>query len=164
MKPDELRSLLESFHQDKAALRARHVAAARLVDDYNVNNTYQYVIAREDMHLGWLSAAIADLGGTPPEVAPSDVRVQAQGRGDAAHKALFREDADLAGALIDRWTGRLPAITNARHRKMCQVVLGETMEHRRFFQQAWEGRDDLLGRRTGGLSTGGGVLSERWVE
>jgi Mn-containing catalase len=162
VKPDELRSLLESFYQDKAALRARHVAAARQVDDYNVNNTYQYVIAREDMHLDWLRAAIADLGGTPPEVAPPDVRLQ--GRGDAAHKALFREDADLAGALIDRWKDRLPAITHARHRKMCQVVLGETMEHRRFFQQAWEGRDDLLGRRTGGLSTGGGVLSERWVE
>ncbi len=162
MKPDELRSLLESFYQEKLALRQRHVAAACLVDDYNVNNTYQYVIAREDMHLSWLRAAIVDLGGTPPEVALPEVRLQ--GRGSPALKALFREDVDLAGAFIDRWKDRLPAITHARHRKMCQVVLGETMEHRRFFQQAWEGRDDLLGRRTGGLSTGGGVLSERWVE
>jgi Mn-containing catalase len=162
VRPDELRSLLESFYQDKAALRARHVAAARLVDDYNVNNTYQYVIAREDTHLSWLRAAVADLGGTPAEAPPADVRPQ--GRGDGARKALFREDVELATAFVDRWKDRIPAVTNARHRKMCQVVLGETMEHRRFFQQALDGHDDLLGRRTGGPSTGGGVLSERWVE
>jgi len=161
VRPDELRALLESFYQEKAALRARHVAAARLVGDYNVNNTYQYVIAREDTHLSWIRAAIVDLGGTPPEAPAADVRPQ--GRGGAALQALFREDVELATAFIDRWKDRVPAITHARHRKMCQVVLGETMEHRRFFQQALDGNDDLLGRRTGGRSTGGGVLSERWV-
>ena len=61
--------------------------ARRLVAQYDVNNTYQYIVNREDTQLAWLAVAIADLGGaradeqTPsPEPrrqrtdAPSDVR------------------------------------------------------------------------------------------
>jgi hypothetical protein len=47
---------------------------------------------------------------------------------------------------------------------MLQVILGETAEHKRFFDQMLEGRDDLLGRRHANVGTGGGVLSTRWVE
>ena len=65
MRPADLLELLREFYREKAALRARHVAGARLVVDYNFNNTYQYVINREDVHLAWLRGAIADLGGTP---------------------------------------------------------------------------------------------------
>ena len=43
-------------------------------------------------------------------------------------------------------------------------VLCEMREHLRFFQLALEGRDDLLGRRAPGASTGDGVLPVRWVE
>ena len=64
MKPADQLQLLREIYRDKSALFARHVAAARLVKDYNFNNTYQYVINREDVHLAWLRDAIADLGGT----------------------------------------------------------------------------------------------------
>ena len=40
-------------------------------------------------------------------------------------------------------------VTNARHRKMLKVILGETLEQQRFFEQAAAGADDLLGRRAG---------------
>ena len=39
-------------------MRERHVAVARFVTDYEFNNTYQYIIAREDVHLSWLEAAL----------------------------------------------------------------------------------------------------------
>jgi hypothetical protein len=46
---------------------------------------------------------------------------------------------------------------------MLNVILGETEEHRRFFDLALAGRADLLGRRADGAGTGGGVLPTRWV-
>ena len=47
----ELAASSREFHREKLALRQRHVAVARHVGDYDFNNTYQYVIAREDVHL-----------------------------------------------------------------------------------------------------------------
>jgi hypothetical protein len=47
---------------------------------------------------------------------------------------------------------------------MLNVVLGESMEHRRFFEQAASGLEDLLGRRTGGVHRQGSVLPTRWME
>ena len=64
MKPTELLTVLRECHREKLALRQRHVAVARHVTDYEFNNTYQYIINREDVHLSWLEAAIAELGGT----------------------------------------------------------------------------------------------------
>ena len=63
--PAEMVAVVREFHREKLALRQRHVAVARQVSDYDANNTYQYVIAREDVHLSWLEAAIGELGGTP---------------------------------------------------------------------------------------------------
>ena len=163
MRPAELLSLLTDLHGDKLGLRQRHVAAARLIDHYDFNNTYQYIIAREDTHLAWLCAAITDLGGTPAPLVP-EPQLNAAGRGTERLQGLFRDDVALVDAFIAKWAPRIPAITHARHRRMCEVLLGETREHRRLFAQALEGRDDVLGRRTGGLPTGGGVLATRWVE
>lgn len=162
MTPAALLALLADLHRDKLALRQRHVAAARLVSHYEFNNTYQYVIAREDTHVEWLRAAVTDLDGTPEDVPEPEVRLA--GRGHQALEALLRDDVAQADAFIETWQRRIPTVTHARHAKMCQVVLGETREHRRLFAQALEGRKDLLGRRTGGLTTGGGVLPTRWVE
>ena len=53
---------------------------------------------------------------------------------------------------------------NARHRSLLRVILGETLEQKRFFEQAVAGRTDLLGRRADGAGTGGGVLPVRWIE
>ena len=46
---------------------------------------------------------------------------------------------------------------------MLQVILGETLEHKRFFDQILAGREDLLGRRMDGAGTGNGVLGVRWI-
>ena len=55
-------------------------------------------------------------------------------------------------------------MTHVRHHNMIGVILGETVEHKRFFDQMLEGREDVLGRRMAGATTGGGVLPTRWVE
>ena len=56
-------------------------------------------------------------------------------------------------------------MTNVRHRGMLRVILGETIEQERTFEQALAGRTDLLGRRTDGVGKlVGEVLPTRWVE
>ena len=82
----------------------------------------------------------------------------------AAEQAVIADDSRLMQAFIERWTPRVQSMANARHRRMLQVILGETAEHKRFFDQMLEGRDDLLGRRHANVGTGGGVLATRWVE
>lgn len=154
--------LLREFHRDKFALRQRHVAAARHVKDYDFNNTYQYVIAREDAQIGWLHDAITDMGGRPDEVPEPDVTPTGKGR--SAQNAILAVDRDAARSFVDKWRPRLDALPNARHRIMLQVIVGETLEHLRFFEQALAGRTDLLGRRVDGAGTEGEVLPTRWVE
>src|ERR1041385_8501661 len=46
----------------------------------------------------------------------------------------------------------------AGHRNTRNVTLGESLEHRRSFEQAAAGLEDLLGRRTGGVERVGAVL------
>ncbi|HEX5475991.1 MAG TPA: hypothetical protein VFX12_15130 [Vicinamibacterales bacterium] len=162
MTPVELLDLLREFYRDKATMRQRHAAAARHVPHYDFNNTYQYVIAREDVQLRWVFDAVAALGGTVDEV--PEPTLQVQGKGEAAEAAVIAEDRDAAQAFVDRWRARVEGVTNARNRIMLRVILGETLEHRRFFEQALAGRTDLLGRRADGAGTGGGVLPTRWVE
>jgi hypothetical protein len=54
---------------------------------------------------------------------------------------------------------------NARHRAMLRVILGETREQQRSFEQALAGRTDLLGRRGGAAAPAkGDVLPARWIE
>jgi hypothetical protein len=55
-------------------------------------------------------------------------------------------------------------MTHARHRTMLNVVLGESLEHNRLFEQGASGFEDVLGRRTDGAERVGGVLSTRWME
>ena len=161
MKSAELLDLLREFYRDKSALRQRHVAAARLVTDYDFNNAYQYVINREDVHLTWLHDAVKDHGGTA-EDAPEPT-VQISGNPKAAQDRLFIEDRDQTQAFVDRWRDRTEQLTNARLRTMLRLILGETLEQKRFFDQALAGRTDLLGRRADGAGTKGAVLPTRWV-
>ena len=162
MKPADQLELLSEFYRDKAGLRARHVAGARLVRDFDFNNTYQYVISREDVQLTWLRDAIADLGGRVDEVA--EPSLQAEGKGNEAQARVLAEDRDLARGFVERWRDRVEKVTNARNRIMLRVILGETREHERFFEQALAGRTDLLGRSADGARTRGAVISTRWVE
>jgi hypothetical protein len=153
--------VLTAFHREKLAIRERHVAVARAVSSYEFNNTYQYIIARDDTQLSWLEAAIADGGGRPEIVPP--VVLPARGKKES-FLPLVAEDARDAQAFVDRWRPRVAEMTQARHRILLQVILGETLEQKRFFDQMASGREDLLGRRTGGATTGDGVLPVRWIE
>ena len=79
--------------------------------------------------------------------------------------AIVEEDARAAQAFVDRWRPRVEAMTNARQRGMLQVVLAETLEQKRFFEQARAGQTDLLGRRSQRVGPRvGSVLPTRWIE
>jgi hypothetical protein len=161
VKATELLALLREFYRDKLTLRQRHVAAARHIPHYDFNNTYQYVICREDVQVNWLSDAITDMGGELEDVPEPDIPAS---KGDSAQIGLLTQDRDAAQAFVDKWRPRIEAMPNARHRSLLRVIVGETLEHKRFFEQALAGRTDLLGRRADGAGTGGGVLPTRWVE
>jgi hypothetical protein len=161
VKPADLLELLREFYREKSATRQRHVAGARLVGHYDFNNTYQYVINREDVHLTWLHDAIADLGGSA-EDAP-EPHIAASGKKGEAEASVLREDRDQAQAFVDRWRTRVEDVSHARNRTMLRVILGETLEQKRFFEQAMAGRTDLLGRRADGAGTPGTVMPTRWV-
>jgi hypothetical protein len=154
--------LLEAFYTDKLASVLRHIAAARLVEQYDSNNTYQYIINREETQLSWVGQAIVDLEGTVATAGPEPDRGRA---GRSAARGVIEEDARDAQAFVDRWPPRVVAMTNARHRGMLRVILGETLEQKRFFEQALAGEQDLLGRRTPDVGPRvGTVLPTRWIE
>jgi hypothetical protein len=160
---NDLAALLQEFYRDKLTVLLRHEAGARAVSQYDHNNTYQYIVNRDEMHLSWLGAAIAELGGTPPEAARVDR--PPQGKGEAAARQVLDEDARDAQAFVDRWKPRVEAMRNARHAKMLRVILGEALEQKRSFEQALAGRTDLLGRRGDVLGPShGDVLPSRWIE
>jgi hypothetical protein len=156
--PAELLTLLQEFHRETLELFLARQANAQSVAAYDANNGYQQVIGRQEVHLQWLADAIAGLGGTAssradraPMVKPS--REQA--------KAMIEGDARSQKAFIDRWAPRVPAITNARNRKMLELILGEMKEHLRVLQQAVEGRSDMLGRHADGKVLRGEVMAVR---
>ena len=156
--------LLQAFHRDKLTELLRHQAGARLVGQYDANNAYQYIINREETQLAWLATAIVELGGTVVDDTREPTRLAA-GKGDAAAQAVQAEDSGAAQAFVDTWRPRVEAMANIRHRGMLRVILGETLENKRFFDQALAGDLDLLGLRTAevGLRVGA-VLPTRWIE
>lgn len=162
VKPTEIRQLLDEFFREKAALRDRHMASARAVGQYDFNNTYQYVIGREEQHLAWVAEAIRQLGGeatdTPAPPAPPVAKTP------DAQRALIAEDARALDEFHARWQQRLAPVSNARHKLLLDLIMGEVLEQARFFHQGAAGQVELLGRRTGGERTEGGVLPTRWVE
>lgn len=159
MTPLELLDLLRDFYRETLDLALRRQANARSVAAYDANNAYQQVLERQDVHLRWLSDAIDDLGGSVAE-APKVEPVQPSGKREPLQH-IIEEDAQAQRAFMDRWQRRVPSVTNARHRKMLQLILGEMAEHLRVFQQALEGRTDLLGRHTKGKVLSGEVLPGR---
>ena len=159
----DLLPLLQAFHREKLAMMLQHQAGARLVRQYDANNTYQYIINREEAQLTWVAKAIEGLGGTVTDVA--EPTREAKGKAAAAALAVIEEDSHDAQRFVDRWRPRIDVMTNARHARMLRVILGETLEQKRFFEQALAGRHDLLGRRGEQLGPSlGEVLSSRWIE
>ena len=55
-------------------------------------------------------------------------------------------------------------VTNARHKGMLRVILGEMLEHKRLFEQASEGRTDIIGTPLPINERRGKVLDPRWIE
>jgi hypothetical protein len=155
----DLLTLLQEFYREKLSELLRHEAGARHVRQYDANNTYQYVINREETQLSWVGHAILDLGGEVPAAAASEAASGTKG------KAIFEADAREAQAFVDRWRPRVDAMTNARHRSMLNVILGETLEQKRFFEQALAGETELLGKRAEHAGARvGSVLPTRWIE
>jgi hypothetical protein len=161
---NELAGLLQDFHRDKLAELLRHQAVARHIRQYDLNNAYQYFLNRDDVHLSWVAAAIADLGaliepaGVEPDITPL-------GKDPDAWRHIVEADARAAQLFVDRWRPRIEKMTNARHRGMLRVILGEVLEQKRSFEQALAGELDLLGRRTAEVGARvGGVLPTRWIE
>ena len=165
----DLLPLLQEFYREKLAMLLRHQAGARAVAQYDANNTYQYIINREETQLSWLSAAIDSISAarSPKALAPS-LRSPLK-RAATRGAALSEEDARDAQAFVDRWRPRVEAMANARHRGMLRVILGEMLEQKRFFEQALAGNLDLLGRRptpsdrvSARCCRRGGSSSESW--
>ena len=168
MKQTELQQVLTEFAADRLALLERHEAGARVVSHYDFNNAYQYVINREEMQLPWLQTALAEFGvALPPPSStipvPEVAKVHKKGDG-TAFRGILADDARHLAACVERWRPRVTAMTHARHRIMLNVILGESREHQRVFEQAAAGMEDLLGRRTGGVPRQRAVLPTRWME
>jgi hypothetical protein len=163
----ELQKLLTDFAADRLALIKRHEAGARAVSHYDFNNTYQYVINREETHLSWLLNALGEfLAVLPPTVTELPVPPSPKPSKKitpGSYRDVLDDDVRHLGAFVDKWRPQVEQMTQARHRNMLKVILGESLEHRRLFEQASAGLEDVLGRRTGGVPRVGGVLPTRWV-
>ena len=60
-------------------------------------------------------------------------------------KSLAAEDARANQQFVDAWKPKVETVTHARHKGMLKVILGEMLEHKRIFDQAASGREDLIG-------------------
>lgn len=169
VKPTELRRLLDDFFREKTALRDRHVANAAVVGQYDRNNAYQYVIAREETQLSWVRDALSQLDAAlGAGAAPPAERSAGQDPRGADTAGVQRDDPGSEARDIEefvaRWRARIAPMSNARQKLMLELTLGEMQEQARLFSQASGGAVDMLGHRTGGPRTEGRVLSTRWVE
>lgn len=159
MTPAELVQLLQEFYRETVQLVLMRQVHARSVAAYDANNAYQQVLGRQDAHLRWVADAITDLSGSVPDTPPEEPEQPGAKREELPQ--IIEADARAQRAFLERWQPRVPTVTNARHRKMLELILGEMNEHLRVFQQALEGRTDLLGRHADGKVLSGSVLPSR---
>jgi hypothetical protein len=157
--PAELVGLLQDLYRETSELLLSRQARARSVTSYEANNAYQQVLGRQDVHLRWISDAIADCGGAVPTVGLDESQASAAKGTDVT--AIVQSDLRAQQVFIDRWGSRVSSVSNARHRKMLELMLGEMAEHLRVFEQALQGRTDMLGRHTEGKILRGAVLPTR---
>jgi hypothetical protein len=156
----DLADLIRDFYLERVALLMRHEDVAVTITDYDINNAYQYIIAREQTHLSWLQHALLDLGAPMPE---DPARAAAPAVKGDAWKPLAADDAKANIQFVEKWRPRMETITNARHKGMLNVILGEMLEHKRLFDQAAEGRRDLIGKSLDINDHSGKVMTARFV-
>ena len=163
MTPTDLQTLLREFYLDRLALLMRHESSARFVSDYDVNNAYQYVINREETHVSWVQQALLAVGQEIPKD-PAIPDIKPSRKGNDAVLELASGDAQANQQFVDKWRSRVDQVTNARHKGMLGIVLGEMLEHQRLFAQASEGRTDLIGTALAINERRGKVIDRRWIE
>src|SRR5262245_63290994 len=98
----DLLPLLQEFYRDKLSAVHHHTADALVVSDYDANNTYQYIINREETELSWVAQAIVALGGEVPTAGGNEGERQA-----ADVRAVMERNAHEAQAFVDRWRPRV---------------------------------------------------------
>ena len=155
-----LADLIRDFLLERISLLMRHEDVAQQVPDYDINNAYQYIVAREETHLSWLQHALLDLGAPLPADPPR--QTVALVKGDA-WKALAADDARANAQFVERWRPKVEGVSHARHKGMLKVVLGEMLEHKRLFDQAAAGRQDLIGTSLSINDHSGIVMGARWT-
>ena len=161
--PTELQQFIREFYLERLALLMQHESSARFVTDYDVNNAYQYVIAREETHVSWLQHALIDLGvDLPADPARSDVAPSRKGKADMLE--ICATDARDNTRFVEKWRDRVEQVTHARHKGMLRVILGEMLEHARMFDQSAQGRTDIIGKALPIHERRGEVLGTRWLE
>jgi hypothetical protein len=156
-----LSDLIRDCYIERVQLLTRHEAVAAIITDYDINNAYQYIIAREQTHLSWLQHARLDLGSPLAEDPTATVAISPV-KGDA-WKSLCAEDARANTQFVEKWRPQIETVTNARHKGMLKVILGESLEHARLFDQAAAGRKDLIGKSLEINDHSGSVMSARFV-
>lgn len=160
MSAPSLADLIREFYLERVALLMRHEDVAVTVTDYDINNAYQYIIAREETHLSWLLHALLDLGAPMPPDPPRGAPLTAKAD---EWKRFAADDARANAAFVEKWRPRVETVTNARHQGMLNVILGEMLEHKRLFDQAAQGRRDLIGTSLAINDHSGKVMSARFV-
>lgn len=160
MSEPTLAELIRDFYIERVNLLMRHEDVAQLITDYDINNAYQFIIAREQTHLSWLQHALLDLGATL--VADPSRGPVLSAKGDA-WKAMAGDDARANTKFVDKWRARVDGVSNARHKGMLKVILGENLEHARLFEQAAAGRKDLIGTSLAINDHPGDVMANRWT-
>jgi hypothetical protein len=155
-----LAELIRDFYLERVSLLMRHEDVAQLVTDYDINNAYQYIIAREQTHLSWLQHALLDLGAKLVADPPRGATLSAKGD---AWKSLAADDARTAVQFVEKWRAKVESVSNARHKGMLKVILGEMLEHKRLFDQAASGRKDLIGTSLAINDHHGSVMPVRFV-
>ena len=158
----ELQQLLRDFYLARLSLLMRHEEVARHVSQYDANNAYQYVISREETHVSWLQHALLDMGEAIP-ADPAGAPIAAA-KGAGGWRSLAAEDSRSNQDFVDMWKPRVEAVTHARHKGMLKVILGEMLEHKRIFDHAAAGRDDLIGTHLAINQRTGVVADTRWME
>ena len=156
-----LAELIRDMYLERVSLLMRHEDVAQVIPGYDINNAYQYIIAREQTHLSWLQHALLDLGAKL--VSDPSRGAAPSGKGDA-WKSLAAADARANGEFVDKWRPKVETVSHARHQGMLKVILGEMLEHKRLFDQAAAGRDDLIGTHLSINPRVGVVAPTRWME
>jgi hypothetical protein len=155
-----LAELIRDFYLERVSLLMRHEDVAQLVTDYDINNAYQYIIARAQTHLSWLQHALLDLGAKLVDDPSRGPKLSVKGD---AWKSLAGDDAGSNQQFVDKWRPRVEGVSNARQKGMLKVILGEMLEHKRLFDQAAAGRKDLIGTSLAINDHPGDVMPVRFV-